>query len=123
MIVILALIGTFFFSDQPILTAAALDTVGEGVAASTLGVFSFSRFALAAASPLIAGGLFDTQGIHATFYFIAALYLVSSVVLLLVPLAPPGRQAVTGHHGHGHGHAHDGGHGHEHGHGGGHGRH
>ena len=121
LIVILALIGTFFFSDQPILTAAALDTVGEGVAASTLGVFSFSRFALAASSPLIAGALFDTQGIHATFYFIAALYLVSSVVLLLVPLAPPGRPAVTGHHGHGH--ANEGEHGHDHGHDGEHGRH
>ena len=46
LIIILALMGVFFFSDQPILTAAALDVVGEEVAASTLGVFSFSRFIL-----------------------------------------------------------------------------
>ena len=118
LIVILALMGMFFFSDQPILTAAALDTVGEGVAASTLGVFSFSRFALAAASPLIAGDLFDSRGIEATFYFVAALYLVATVVLLAIPLAPPQRPAAVGHHGHGHehGHEHEDGEGHGHGH-------
>ncbi len=110
LIVILALIGAFFFSDQPILTAAALDTVGGGVAASTLGVFSFSRFALGAAAPLIAGWLFDTRGIEATFLFVAVLYLVAALVLLAVPLAPPSQPADTGHHhGHGNGHDHEGG--------------
>ena len=118
LIVILAVMGVFFFSDQPILTAAALDIVGEGVAASTLGVFSFSRFALAAASPLIAGALFDSAaGSDATFYYIAALYLVATLVLLVIPLAPPQSPAEAGHHGHGHGHGHE----HEHEDGGGHG--
>lgn len=86
LIVILALLGIFFFSDQPILTAAALDIVGDRVAASTLGVFSFSRFVLAAASPLIAGKLYDEVGIEATFFYIAGTYLVGTVVLLAVPL-------------------------------------
>jgi MFS family permease len=126
LIIILALMGVFFFSDQPILTAAALDTVGEGVVASTLGVFSFSRFALAAASPLVAGALFDSSvGSAGTFYYIAVLYLVATVVLLVIPLAPPQRTATAGHHGHGHGHEHEdeSGHGHEHGDGHGHGHH
>ena len=87
LIIILALLGVFFFSDQPILTAAALDIVGDKVAASTLGVFSFSRFVLAAASPLIAGELFDEVGIESTFFFVAGIYLVATVVLLLVPLS------------------------------------
>ncbi|MBT98057.1 MAG: MFS transporter [Dehalococcoidia bacterium] len=86
LIIILALMGVFFFSDQPILTAAALDIVGDRVAASTLGVFSFSRFVLAAASPLIAGKLYDEVGIEATFFYIAGTYLVGTVVLLAVPL-------------------------------------
>jgi len=92
LIVILALLGTFLFSDQPILTAAALDVVGEKVAASTLGVFSFSRFVLAAASPLIAGRLFDAQGIESTFFYISGIYLLGTVVLLAVPLAVPPKQ-------------------------------
>jgi len=96
LIIILAFLGTFLFSDQPILTAAALDVVGENVAASTLGVFSFSRFALAGASPLIAGQLFDAQGIEAVFLYISGIYLLATIVLLAVPLAPS--QRAAGHH-------------------------
>ena len=102
LIVVIALLGIFFFSDQPILTAGALDVIGEDVVASTLGVFSFSRFALAAASPLIAGWLFDSFGIDSTFFYIAALYVVATVILLLVPMAVPTHSAGDGHHGHGH---------------------
>jgi hypothetical protein len=50
-------------------------------------VFSFSRFVLAAASPLIAGELFDEVGIESTFFFVAGIYLLATVVLLLVPLS------------------------------------
>lgn len=97
LIVILALLGVFFFSDQPILTAAALDVVGDKVAASTLGVFSFSRFVLAAASPLIAGELFDEVGIESTFFFVAGIYLLATVVLIAVPLsAQPDQSDVDG---------------------------
>jgi len=115
LIIVIALLGIFLFSDQPILTAGALDVIGEGVVASTLGVFSFSRFALAAASPLIAGKLFDSIGIDATFYYIAGLYVVATVVLLLVPMATPRHSAGDGHHGHGGGHGHGDGHGDGHG--------
>ena len=89
LIIILAFMGVFFFSDQPILTAAALDVVGEEVAASTLGVFSFSRFVLAAASPLIAGQLFDEVGIESTFFYISGIYLLATVVLFAVPMSAP----------------------------------
>jgi MFS family permease len=117
LMILLALLGIFLFSDQPILTAAALDIVGEGVVASTLGMLSFSRFVLAALSPLIAGQLYDLVGIESTFFYIAGLYVLGIVVLLAVPLASPRHAAGEGHHGHGHG----GGHGHgdtdDHGHG------
>ena len=97
LIVILALLGVFFFSDQPILTAAALDVVGDKVAASTLGVFSFSRFVLAAASPLIAGKLFDEVGIESTFFFVAGIYLLATVILIAVPLSTqPDQSDVDG---------------------------
>ena len=35
LIIVIALLGIFLFSDQPILTAGALDVIGEGVVAST----------------------------------------------------------------------------------------
>ena len=96
LIVILALMGLFFFSDQPILTAAALDTVGQEVAASALGVFSFSRFALGAASPIIAGELFDSIGIESTFFYISGIYLIATLVLVVVPLSVKQPQSETG---------------------------
>ena len=119
LILILALLGTFLFSDQPILTAAALDLVGEGVAATTLGVLSFSRFLLSATSPIIAGILYNIN-IDYTFYYIAGLFGVAALILLAIPLpkvVTAGHHDDHGHGGHGHDdHGHDD-HGHdEHGH-------
>lgn len=106
LIVILALLGTFLFSDQPILTAAALDIVGEGVAATTLGALSFSRFVLSAASPLIAGALYEAN-LDYTFYYTAGLFALATLILLLIPM--PKAQAGTepGNHGSGN-HDHQG---------------
>ncbi|PKB78926.1 MAG: MFS transporter [SAR202 cluster bacterium Io17-Chloro-G9] len=103
LVVLLGLLGTFVFSDQPILTAAALDIVGEGPAATTLGVLSFSRFGMAAASPLIGGFLYGVAP-YLTFYYIAGLFALATVILLVVPLQPLGLGAGV-HAGHGH---HDG---------------
>ena len=107
LIAILALLGTFLFSDQPILTAAALDVVGEGVAATTLGVISFSRFILSAASPIIAGLLYNADVTY-PFYYIAGLFVVAAIIMLMIPLP---KLQPAGHHGHG-GHGHDD-HGHD----------
>ena len=98
--VLIALIGTFVFSDQPILTAAALDLVRDGPAATTLGVISFSRFGMAASSPIIGGYLYGIAP-HLTFYYIAALFTAAILVLLVVPLqsAESGGQS---HEEHGH---------------------
>ena len=96
LLVILALLGTFLFSDQPILTAAALDIVGEGVAASTLGVLSFSRFVLSASSPLIAGYLYNRNSDY-TFFYIAGLFGIATFLLLFLKLP---KVESAGHHGH-----------------------
>jgi FSR family fosmidomycin resistance protein-like MFS transporter len=111
LIAILALLGTFLFSDQPILTAAALDVVGEGVAATTLGVISFSRFILSASSPIIAGFLYNADPSY-PFYYIAALFGVAAIIMFMIPL-PKLQPASHGHDDHGHDdHGHDD-HGHD----------
>jgi ACDE family multidrug resistance protein len=85
LIAILALLGTFLFSDQPILTAAALDIVGTGVAATTLGVLSFSRFALSALSPVIGTALYQ-MNFDYTFYYIASIFGLAILILTFIPL-------------------------------------
>jgi MFS transporter, FSR family, fosmidomycin resistance protein len=85
LIAILALLGTFLFSDQPILTAAALDIVGSGVAATTLGVLSFSRFALSAISPVIGTALYQ-MNFDYTLYYIASIFGLAILILTFIPL-------------------------------------
>ena len=99
---LLAALGLFLYSDQPILTAAAMDIVREGTAATTLGLMSTSRFIFSAASPLIAGWLYDINPDN-LFYYTAALYAVAVVILVFIPL-PRAELAEEDHHGHGHDH-------------------
>ena len=109
MTVLLAALGLFLYSDQPILTAAAMDIVREGTAATTLGLMSTSRFIFSAASPLIAGYLYGIDADN-LFYYTAALYVAAVIILALVRL-PHSTLADDDHHGSG-GHDHHGGHGH-----------
>jgi FSR family fosmidomycin resistance protein-like MFS transporter len=101
--VIIGLMGLFLYSDQPILMAAALDIVRAGVAGTTLGVLSFSRFGLSAASPLIGGILYDADKTY-PFFYVAGLFALATVILLAVPLGTGNQTADSppvDHHGHG----------------------
>ena len=103
---LLAALGLFLYSDQPILTAAAMDIVREGTAATTLGLMSTSRFIFSAASPLIAGWLYERNPDN-LFYYTAALYAAAIVILVFIPL-PRAELPENDHHGHEHHHhAHD----------------
>ena len=88
--VLILLLGLFLYPDQPILTAAALEIAGRNVATTALGVVSFGGFMMAATSPVIAGVLYETLGIAATLYYVAALFALAAVVFFTLPLrAPP----------------------------------
>ena len=85
--VLIAMLGLFLYPDQPILTAAALDIVGREVATTALGIVAFFSFLMAAVSPLIAGGLYETGGLDATLYYVAALFAAAAIIFALVPLS------------------------------------
>ena len=93
LIILLILLGAFFYSDQPILTASALDIVGSGVATTTLGALSFARFGLSAISPIIAGYLYDSYSMDSVFYYVASLMIFSAVVLAFTNLRSSERTA------------------------------
>ncbi len=97
-LILICLLGTFFYSDQPILTAAALDIVGEGVATTTLGSLSFARFVLSASSPIIAGFLYDNYSMDHVFYYVAALMISAALLLVFVPLKSPSLNGGHNHH-------------------------
>ena len=84
--VTIALLGLFLYPDQPILTAAALETMGQEVATTGLGFIAFIRFMMAASSALIVGGLYEGVSVDAALYYIAALFGVAAVVFAILPL-------------------------------------
>ena len=83
----IALLGVFLYPDQPILTATIFDVVGREVASTGLGVVAFASFLMAATASIIAGALYEWGGFSAAIYFIAALFAVSAVIFLLLPVA------------------------------------
>jgi MFS family permease len=78
--VIIVMLGIFLRSDYALLSAAILDIVGQQVATTILGVLSFLRFIMAAISPLIAGYLYQSYGMQAVLFFVAALFVISAVI-------------------------------------------
>jgi len=83
----IVLLGLFLYPDQPILTAATLEIVGRDVSATALGTTTTVSLIMSAASPLIAGALYQSYGLEPTLYFIAALFGAAAVILTLLPLA------------------------------------
>ena len=84
--VIVGLMGLFLRSDYSLLAAAILDMAGRRMVTTMLGVLSFSRFVMAAISPLIAGAIYQTMGVHATLYYVAALFGLATLVLVTTNL-------------------------------------
>ena len=87
LMVAIVLLGLFLYPDQPILTAATLEIVGRDVSATALGTTTTASFIMSAASPLIAGSIYQSYGLEPTLYFIAALFGAAAVILALLPLA------------------------------------
>lgn len=88
--VLIVLLGLFLYPDQPIITAAILETVGREVATTALGLTSFIAFTMGALSPLIAGALYEFVGIEATLYYVAGLFVLAAVVMAALPLKRAG---------------------------------
>ena len=83
----IALLGLFLYPDQPILTATIFDVVGREVASTGLGVVAFASFLMAATASVIAGALYETTGFSGAVYFISALFAISAVIFLVLPVA------------------------------------
>ena len=92
--VLITLLGLFLYPDQPILTAAALDIVDKNVASTMLGMTSFAAFGLSALSPLIAGALYEAGGVTATLYYVASLFALAAIIMLMLPLSRGGRRHI-----------------------------
>ena len=85
----LGIVGFFLYSLRPVLLAWTMETAPRDLGGSAVGVqFSFQS-ALSALSPVLGGWIADVWGIMVTFYFLAAMMLLSN--LLMVFIREPGR--------------------------------
>jgi len=92
--VLIALLGLFVYPDQPILTAAFLDLVDDGVVSTALGIASFVGFLLSALTPMVVGALYEFVGVSAALYYIGSLFFVAAILLVPLKLTRPDTVAV-----------------------------
>jgi len=90
---IIVMLGISVRSDYSLVSATLLDITGDQMATTMLGVLSFTRFLMGAASPLIAGALYQYYGMQATLFFVAALFLASAIIFSSIDLNKKAYQA------------------------------
>jgi FSR family fosmidomycin resistance protein-like MFS transporter len=83
---IIVMLGISIRSDYSLVSATLLDITGDQIATTMLGVLSFTRFLMGAASPLIAGALYQYYGMQATLFFMAVLFLASAIIFSSIDL-------------------------------------
>ena len=82
-----ALLGLFLYPDQPILTAAVFDVVGQDVASTGLGIVASLGFLMSAAGALVAGAIYETMGFTAVMYYVAGLFALAAIIFAILPLS------------------------------------
>lgn len=83
--VVVLMLGLFLYPDQPVLTAAVFDQLGQEGVNTGLGMVSFLGALPSIASPLLAGAIYDAWGFDSAAYYFAALFAAAAVAFLLLP--------------------------------------
>ncbi len=83
---ILALIGLFLYSVNPIMMAAAIDATKKGTEASGVALMFAGSAVFGSISPIIAGWLRGTFGMDGVFYYCGIIVTIVAFAALLVPL-------------------------------------
>jgi MFS family permease len=83
---ILACLGIFLYTVNPVILAAALDATKRGTEASGVAIMFTGSAILGAVSPIIAGKLREDYGMDGVFYFAAFVMVVVSVLSLVLPM-------------------------------------
>jgi len=81
---VLALIGFFLYSTQPVLNAWALDIAPPELGGTSIGILFASQSLLGGLAPVIGGVLADRYGIEAAFFFIAATVLAANLIIVTI---------------------------------------
>ena len=83
---ILALIGLFLYSVNPIMMAAAIDATKKGTEASGVALMFAGSAVFGSISPIIAGWLRESFGMVGVFYYAGIIVTLVAFAALFVPL-------------------------------------
>jgi predicted MFS family arabinose efflux permease len=92
--IVIVLLGTFLFSLQSILIAAATEIAGESMQSTTVSLIYAASF-VGALSPTLAGILGDAYGLKSTFIFAGVLVSFSAITLSMTRLPGSRAERVT----------------------------
>ena len=84
--VILALLGMFLYTVNPVMLATALDAVKGGTESSGTALMFPGPAIFGALSPVIAGRLKEMYGMDGVFYYSAIIVAIITVASLFVPM-------------------------------------
>lgn len=83
-VLILALVGFFLNSTQPVLNAWALDIAPPRLGGTSIGLLFTCQALLGGLAPVLGGMIADQYGIEAAFYFIAATVLLANAIIFTI---------------------------------------
>ena len=86
--VLIILLGFSIRSDYSLINATIIDMVKGRVESTMLGILTFWRSLMGAAAPLIAGALYQYQGMQSTLLFVGMLFFSAGVLFSLVKIEP-----------------------------------
>ncbi|MFH1489124.1 MAG: MFS transporter, partial [Pseudomonadota bacterium] len=80
----LGVLGFFLYALRPVLLAWTMETAPKELGGSAIGVqFSFQS-GLSALAPVLGGWIADVWGLMVTFYFLAAVLLLSNLLVFFI---------------------------------------
>lgn len=94
--IILACMGMFLYSVNPVMMATALDAAKKGTEGSGVALMFSGAAIFGAISPVIAGRLRELWGMDAVFYYTAIIISASALASLFVPIRKLPVQAPRG---------------------------
>lgn len=87
MMILIAVLGLFFFSVMPIINAAAMDMIDKGSEGSGTALMFAGGSILGSLTPIVAGIINQSNGFQGVVIFTGAMATIGAVLSLILPMA------------------------------------
>jgi FSR family fosmidomycin resistance protein-like MFS transporter len=92
---VLAVLGFFLFSLQPVILAWMMDVAPKNASGTTVSALFGVQSLFASFSPAVCGLIADRFGILSSFYFLASTIFAANLLVYLIPTGVPTQESVS----------------------------